>query len=81
MRATALGEALLAEMGGLKVAMAEAAPPVAQNFSGVWDKVAAPSQQSLLVLQDVCAHTGLSQTRTCSWSGSASEARQLIEQL
>lgn len=39
MRAAALGEALLAEMGGLKVAMAEAAPPVAQNFSGTWEKV------------------------------------------
>jgi hypothetical protein len=42
MRATALGEALLAEMGGLKIAMAEAAPaapPVAQNFSGTWEKV------------------------------------------
>ena len=42
MRAAALGEAMLAEMGGLKVAMAEAAPvapPVAQNFSGTWEKV------------------------------------------
>ena len=38
-RAAALGEALLAEMGGLKVAAAEAAPPVAQNFSGTWEKV------------------------------------------
>lgn len=39
MRAAALGEALLAEMGGLKVAAAEAAPSMAQNFSGTWEKV------------------------------------------
>ena len=66
MRATALGEALLAEMGGLKVAMAEAAPappPVAQNFSGTWERY--PSSVSSSFTLHRWRHFVYSRRRRC----------------